>query len=474
MAERRPNILLITTDRQRYDCLGLNGNPVLRTPNLDAVGAQGANFRNAYTEVPSCIPARRIIVTGMNQESTGLVGYQEHLEWDPPHTMAGVIGDAGYQTELVGKLHLWPLRKRYGFDHFVFGDDLGERHENDYTAFLREAGFTEPRVWMGHGCEANGWIARPWHLDERYTHSYWCANEAIRFLERRDPSAPFFLYASFLQPHMPLTPPGYYLDRYLAQDLPEPVYGDWAEPVECRPGQPLTGHVHLDRWTAHNARAGYYGVINHIDDQVGRILNALVRMGLANDTFVIMTSDHGEMLGDHYQWGICHAYQAVTHVPFIARAPRWMECASGVDLDQPIGLQDIAPTLMEVAGADIPETVDGRSLLPLMRGESPAWRPWLHLEHTFAAPDRNIAHQTLTDGAWKYVWLTDSGREQLFDLTADPQELHDLAGARSDLLTTWRERMVTVLTDRPEGFVQSGRLVPGQPYVPLLPGRQGG
>lgn len=468
MPERRPNIVLITTDRQRFDCLGLNGNPALQTPNLDALGAAGANFANAYSEVPSCIPARRILVTGMNQESTGLVGYREGLEWEPPHTLGRQMSLAGYQTELVGKLHLWPHRKRYGFDHFVYGDDLGERAENDYSAYLRRQGLTEPRPWMGHGCEANSWIARPWHLDERLTHTYWCGTEALNFLETRDPSQPFFLYVSFLHPHMPLTPPAHYFDRYLAKELPPPVHGDWAQPVEPGPGQPLTGSVHLSEEQAHQARAGYYGLINAIDDQVGRIRNALVRMNLHRDTFYLFTSDHGEMLGDHDQWGIRHPYQAVTHIPMLANGPSWMGLQSRAVIDQPIGLQDIAPTIMDIAGAEIPDTVDGRSFLPLLRGESVDWRSHLHLEHNDPRGAAGVGHQTLTDGRRKYIWFPATGREQFFDLTTDPAELRDLAAERTDEVAAWREKMIDTLRDRPEGFVADGRLVPGRPYGEVL------
>ncbi|MCZ7600033.1 MAG: sulfatase-like hydrolase/transferase [Gammaproteobacteria bacterium] len=149
------------------DALGRHGQPALKTPNLDRLAATGCDFTAAHTEVPSCIAARRILLTGMHQAACGLVGYQDGLDWDPPHTVPGLLSAAGYQTELVGKLTSGHTRRRYGFDHRVLADDLGERGENDYTAFLRAAGCHDRRVWMAHGAEANCWIARPWHLDER-------------------------------------------------------------------------------------------------------------------------------------------------------------------------------------------------------------------------------------------------------------------------------------------------------------------
>jgi len=463
---RRPNLLWITTDRQRYDALGVNGNPALKTPNLDRLATTGCNFTAAYSEVPTCIPARRILLTGMCQERTGLVGYQDELEWDPPHTIPGLLSAAGYQTELVGKLHLWPHRRRYGFDHRVLADDLGERGENDYTAFLRAEGCHDRRVWMAHGCEANSWVARPWHLDERLHPTTFIADRAIDFLERRDPSVPFCLQVSFIQPHPPLTPPGHYLDRYLAMNLPEPVCGSWAPGVEPGPGQPLTGDVSLDAWTHHNARAGYYGLVNQIDDQVGRVINALIRMKLVNDTAVVFSSDHGEMLGDHHQWGIRHPYEPVLHILMILHLPRWLGYPQGVESAAPVGLQDIGATLLELAGVDAPGAVTGRSLLSLARGESDGWRRHLHCEHNW--PGGRYAHQTLTDGRRKYIWLVESGQEQLFDLRSDPHELHDLAAVRPEELAGWRADLVEALRGRPEGFVAGEQLVAGRNYPAVL------
>ena len=478
MSSKRPHILLITTDQQRGDCLGLDGHPVLQTPNLDALGQSGAFFRRGYTECPSCIPARRTLMSGQAPIAHGMVGYADGVEWNPAHTLAGELSNAGYQTEMVGKLHLWPHRKRFGFDHMRWADAThGWNASNDYIDWLVSEGAVHvegngSHVAVSHGVDANGWVGRPNNLAEKHTHTTWCVNEAIDFLIRRDPSTPFFLNVSFIDPHPPLTPPQFYYDRYVNEKLPMPVVGDWAKRFDGpqRGLDVAAAHVCLDERTMRYARAAYYGMINHIDDQVGRLLGYLHRNGLHRDTFVLFTSDHGEMLGDHHSFRKCLAYEGSARVPFLAKAPAWMGCKSGVKTSVPVGLQDIMPTLLDAAGVKIPETVTGKSLLPLMRGESSIGREILHGEHSPCyGPDQ--ANQYITDGHMKFIWQTQNGREQLFDLDNDPNELHDIAmeaGAESRV-APWRARMVEQLRGRPEGFTDGKKLIAGRTHKAMVP-----
>ncbi|MCA9920518.1 MAG: sulfatase-like hydrolase/transferase, partial [Anaerolineales bacterium] len=188
---------------------------------------------------------------------------------------------------------------------------------------------------------------------------------------------------SFIDPHPPLTPPQFYYDRYIAADLPMPVVGDWA-PSFAGPERGLdinASVLSLDEATMRYARAAYYGMINHIDDQVGRLLNYLRDRKLLEQTFILFTSDHGEMLGDHNMFRKTFAYEASARIPFLARAPRPMELPSETVCNAPVGLQDIMPTFLELAGVPIPETVTGESLLPLMRGDESSWRSVLQGEH---------------------------------------------------------------------------------------------
>ena len=473
MPEARPNILLITTDQQRGDCLGIENHPVLQTPNLDYLGRSGAQFRRAYAECPSCIAARRSIHTGTAPATHGMVGYKAAVEWSPAHTLAGELSKAGYQTEMIGKLHLHPWRKRYGFQHMVLADAprpfIGE--DNDYVTWLGEQGRKEAWPGVAHGVASNGWVGRPTHLPEEMTHTFWCVNQAIRFLEARDPSAPFFLNVSLYDPHPPLAPPAFYYDRYIQRDLPEPFIGDWAEKFNGpqRGLNPESFRIHLDEHQMRCCRAAYYGTINFIDDQIGRLMHCVPGMG---NTFILFTSDHGEMLGDHNLFRKTFAYEPSARVPFLIRPPRTMGLPSGLCIDRPVGLQDIMPTLLDVAGVPIPETCTGKSLMTLIRGEKCDWRPFLHGEHSPCYSPDNAMH-FLTDGRAKYIWNPCTGREQLFDLERGPNELHDLAmdANPESHLAPWRRQLIETLKGRPEGFVdtKTGKLVPGRPYEAVMP-----
>jgi len=213
-----------------------------------------------------------------------------------------------------------------------------------------------------------------------------------------------------------------------------------------------------------SARAGYYGLINHLDDQLNRILNEVTgiqRMTNGN-TAVMLTADHGEMLGDHYFWRKSQPYEGAARIPLLISAPNRFGIAPGSVIDAPVSLEDIMPTVLDLTGTDIPESVDGRSLLPLLRGEAPAreaWRPYIHIEH---AP----RFHALTDGKKKYAWFAGDGCEQLFDLESDPGECHDLAGnpEHAEALGLWRQRMIDELVHRPEGFTDGKALISGRPY----------
>lgn len=481
MSNKRPHIILITTDQQRGDCLGLDGHPVLQTPNLDALGRNGTFFRRGYTECPSCIPARRTLMSGQAPSVHGMVGYQDGVEWNPAHTIASEFSNAGYQTEMIGKLHLWPHRKRFGFDHMRWADAThGWGQSNDYIDWLVSQGAVHVEgggdyAAQAHGVDANGWVGRPNFLAEKHTHTFWCVSQALDFLIHRDPSAPFFLNLSFIDPHPPLTPPQFYYDRYIQEKLPMPVVGDWAKKFDGpqRGLDVAAAHMCIDEQAMRYTRAAYYGMINHVDDQIGRLFGYLHRAGLFRDTFILFTSDHGEMLGDHHSFRKCLAFEGSARVPFLARAPHWMNLKSNVTTNVPVGLQDVMPTLLDAAGLDIPASVSGKSLLPLMRGESSIGREILHGEH---APcyGPNQANQFITDGKMKFIWHTQNGREHLFDLENDPNELHDLT-RKTDAesrVQSWREKMIDVLRDRPEGFTDGKKLIPGRPHHAMMPGRK--
>jgi arylsulfatase A-like enzyme len=205
-------------------------------------------------------------------------------------------------------------------------------------------------------------------------------------------------------------------------------------------------------------------MINHVDDQIRRLLSPITGVQKMTDgnTVVMLTSDHGEMLGDHYLYHKRLPYEPSARVPLMISVP---DAPAGLTCDEPVCLEDIMPTILELAGAEIPNTVEGRSLASFLRGEDPDWRDSLHIEH---AP----AHQSLTDGREKYIWFVRDGHEQFFDLTTDPEERHDLidSDAYQDAISRWRRRLIEKLQDRPEGFSDGAQLIPGRPYAPLLSG----
>jgi arylsulfatase A-like enzyme len=405
-------------------------------------------------------------MTGQRPASHGVVmNYNTRL--DGP-TLPGELSRAGYQTHLVGKLHLWPHRKLYGFDSADWSDGSGHDRMDDYERFLRREGVTMPRPVTAHGANINGFVARPWHLDERLHFTNWCADRAIEFLERRDPTVPFFMKVSFIQPHEPCVPPQVYYDRYMGMDLPEPYVGDWARVFdEPQRGLPVAAwRLWLEPQLMKQYRAGYYGCVNHIDDQIYRILEVMPR-----HTIVVFLSDHGDMIGDHQWLRKRNAFEGSARIPLLMQLPADMGYEQGQVIDAPVELMDVMPTLLEAAGVPIPKTVEGRSVLPLLRGET-AWREYLHGECA-AIPTCNTGMHYLTDGRTKYIWYPGIGTEQLFDLEHDPQEMVDLAedAQWSDQIKHWRGILVRELESRPEGFVRDGQLAEFDGPSPLcLPG----
>jgi arylsulfatase len=457
---KKPNILLIHTDQQRGDCLGVEGHPVLKTPNMDNIAMNGVRFSKFYSPCPSCIATRRSMLLGQSPQKHGIVGYRPGVEIDSSiPTLPGVLHDNGYQTYHVGRsMHQHPPRKLYGFD------------DMEISSVAKGAFFSEYEEWFEDNCPKgshnqgaygvgimhNDWTARPWHTDEYLHPSNWTVERALRFFKRRDPSKPFFLSLGFIAPHPPLQPPQFYFDRYIRSGVPEPVIGDWASPRKLSPPIDYVsnnrGLVNLSGDENLNYRAAYYGSINHVDDLLRRIFNP-VGGNIFNDTIVIFTSDHGEMLGDHYVGGKSCALEASARVPFLVAAPASFGISSGNVCKAPATHADIMPTLLDMLDIVVPDSVDGKSLYPLLKNESSELREYLHIEHSGN-------HQALTDGQTKYIWSPHEDLELFFDLTKDPNECHNLVGdpTYDKFVEVWRQRLIDELRNRPEGFVKNGKL----------------
>ena len=473
MADERPNLVLIMTDQQRGDCLSIEGHPALQTPNLDARAAQGARFTRAYSTCPSCVPTRRSVMTGQHPSTHGMVGMAGNVQWDPHTTMAEALRDAGYQTIFVGRtMHQFPRWKRYGFEQFhpsVNMPTAGEPQSEYEQRLDRED--PDGGGFGGHGVDWNGWVARPWHLRETLHEVHWTVSKAIEVLKRRDPDRPFFLLLSFFGPHPPLTPPDHYLQRYLNMHLPEPAMGDWAEPpAEGTIGRSVAAdRLHLTGERLRQCQAGYFGYINYIDDQIPRLGHPHCgAAGTMKNTYTFFTSDHGEMLGDHGLFRKTYPYEGSARVPLFIHGPG---VKPGTVCDQPVCHEDIMPTMLELAGAEIDEAqhpMDGKSLVPILRGETgDTVRDVLHGEHaTCYRPEQ--ANHYLTDGRWKYIWFSQTGIEHLFDLQNDPTESHELKHEQPQRLAQWRQALIERLKERPEGFTDGAQLIAGREHSFLL------
>lgn len=460
MADERPNILLIMTDQQRGDALGLEHHPVLQTPYLDHLGASGLHFRHAYSACPQCIPARRTLMSGRSAHGHGV--YNNHAAPMPFPTLAQELTRAGYHTHLCGKLHLHPQRKLYGFMSADWADAPhvnggGADWTGDYGRWLRDQGCGDFEFGMAHGADCNGWAARPWHTDERLHFTNWSTEMALRFYQRRDPTTPFFLKVSYHQPHQPCTPPQAYWDRYIDAELPPVVEAEWSTKQDgYEPGLPVSSwQTVLGERQMQQFRAGYYGCINHIDDQIGRLLR-----WTPPNTVVLFCSDHGEMLGDHQWIRKARALEPSIRVPFLMKFPESTGIDQGRRIDAPVELMDVMPTLLDCAGVAIPDTVEGTSLLPHLRGESD-WRERVHGEMGGMGGE-NSGMQFLTAGNRKYIWEPGLDRELFFDLDQDPEERHPIPidGERASEIDDFRQDLIRRLEGRPEGFVEDGKLVP--------------
>ena len=476
------NILLIMTDQMRGDCMGCAGHPDVKTPYLDSLAAKGVRFNRAYSACPSCIPARAALHTGMSQESHGRVGYEDGVRWNYEHTMAGELAKAGYYAQCVGKMHVHPLRNLLGFHHVELHDGYLHYYRNpEIPSYENQKTADDYFYWLKNekgiaadvtdtGLECNSWIARPWIYEERLHPTNWVTGRCLDFLRRRDRDKPFFLMASYLRPHPPFDAPQAYFDLYKDKTLTPPAEDDWRDPSALKEKGRIfdspTGPE--DPELIRQAQIGYYACITHLDHQIGRLIQELVEQHLYEDTLIVFTSDHGELLCDHQMFRKSRAYEGSACVPLILSGGGLHPERQGMVSEQLAELRDIMPTLLDWAGIEIPDTVEGSSLLAACRGQRgfADGRKWLHGEHEMGAESSHWI-VTPTD---KYVWYSQSGEEQYFDLVKDRKETHNriTEAADQERIGQLRGWLIKALTGREEGFVQEGRLVVQRPTQTCL------
>ena len=460
----RPNVLLIATDHWPAALLGCAGHPAIQTPTLDALASSGTRYTNAYSECPVCIPARRTLMTGTSPRTHGDRVFSERMPMPDLPTLAGTFRAAGYQANAVGKLHVYPQRNRIGFDDVILDEEGRTQYgvTDDYELFLGDEGFAGRQ--FGHGMGNNRYVSRPWHLPEHTHATNWATDAMVRTIKRRDPTRPAFWYLSYRHPHPPLVPLAAYLDQY-REPVDAPCHGSWAQeiaamPLRLRAVRERTAYLATPA-QVDAARRAFYALCTHIDHQLSVVIGTLREEALLDGTIICFTSDHGDMLGNHGLWAKQLFYEYSANVPFllIGADGASSRIERGVD-HRLVGLADVMPTLLELAGVDVPESVEGRSVV----GAAP--RPWLYGEMS----DDIYASRMLHDGRHKLIYYPAGNRRHLFDLQADPRELTDLSDAPESAAV--RQRLEACLVEQLYGgdleWVRDGELVgvPDRTYRP--------
>ncbi len=440
---RPPNILLLFTDQQRADTIGALGNPLIKTPVLDQLVRSGTNFSRAYTPSPVCVPARHALVTGQPPHRTGMV---DNVETAPEaRSLMEMLTAAGYQTHGVGKMHFCgDPRKPWGFEGRDYSEELEEN--DDFRAFLDRAGYQH--VLDPHGLRSEYYyLPQPSQLPGHLHHTAWVADRSIEFLKRRDDRRPFFLWSSFIKPHPPFETPNPWGRLYRSAEMPDPV-------------QPADGAGHQGFWNrvqnrykymdgACNAhllrtqRAAYYASISFIDFQIGRILEQL---GPERDnTLIVFTSDHGEMLGDFGCFGKRCMLDPAVRIPMLVRQPGVF--AAGATCAEPVTLLDLFPTFLETARSTEARPYErADSLRALAAGE--VRRPIV----TSQFSQRSLGLYMATDGEWKYIFSAADRKEWLFHLAQDPRELLDRIGDPMAAAALSRVRDHLIATLQQDGY----------------------
>ncbi|SDD48177.1 Arylsulfatase A [Paenibacillus sp. UNCCL117] len=424
---RKPNVIVFFTDQQRWDTTGLHGNPLGLTPNFDRWALEGTHLYNMFTCQPVCGPARASLQTG--RYATDIGCYRNGIPLPPEcRTLAHEFGDLGYDTAYIGKWHLAATRTepvpealRGGYRYWLAADSL-EHTSDAYDTVLYDG--------------ENRRVKLPGYRVDALT------DAAIRYIDgQREQAEPFFLFLSYLEPHHQnrrddYPAPSGQEDRYVSRWTPP----DLAE---------LGG-------TSQRQLPGYYAMVKRLDEALGRLMDALISLDLADDTIVLFTSDHGchfKTRNGEYKRS-CH--ESSIRIP----AAVWGPCfRGGGRITELVSLLDLPPTLIEAAGGTVPAAMQGRSLLPLMRRERMDWP-----QEAFVQISESQVGRAIRTKRWKYSVsapdkdaIADSGssryaEEFLYDLKADPWELNNLIGSRAhnEIKQSLRERLLRRMAEAGE------------------------
>lgn len=417
--KQKPNVLFIQADQHRYDCVGRSADYPVITPHLDRLAAEGAWFNHAYTPIPLCCPARQALLNGRRPEVFGaLWNYDNGLpipalspaEYSWPRQLQ----QSGYNTAYFGKWHVNPKHgpEEYGFEHTVL--------DQEHNRFIQHK--------YGKLAYSNGFFGEPSPVPLEDTHTHYMTAKCIEWLKETGASGdPWHVRLDFHAPHLPCRPAEPFASMYKPEEIP--MWRSFGETFDNKPyiQKQMLRNWNIERYTwkdwAHTV-ALYYGFVSQVDHAVGQVLEMLDEAGLRENTIVVYTSDHGDMCGGHRMLDKHYVlYDDVVKVPLIVRWPGVID--ENTSCEQFVyNMLDLPPTLLEAAGLQAPDFMQGRSLLPLFRNEiSEPWREYVM--STFNGQQFGLYIQRmLRTKHWKYIW-NPTDVDELYDLTCDPEELHN-------------------------------------------------
>ena len=455
---QRPNILLITADQISAKQLGCYGDVTGATPNLDSLAARGLRFENAYTPSPICIPARASMVTGQYPHTHGKLAHVRMPMEPRPPMLAEILSANGYQTGLVGKTHFHPPDDPLGFQKAQFtidtvlGYELGLK--DGYLQFLQQQGVLDEMGITDFSKETfRAYRTRIASLPEKIHRASWVGEQSCQQLRAFAKGAqPFFMHCSFVEPHGPEDCPPKFAEKFKGK-TPTPVTRE--NELDDKPAVQRTfaenywkmmqrGYPNID---PEQMRCRFYGLVNLVDKNIGKVMRALDECNLTDSTVVMFLTDHGESLGDHGMWGKAFFYDSCANVPWICAGPNM---PSGRSSGALVSLVDLLPTILGLAGISSDALqLDGASLWPQLKDPAALGRSAVFSElcQGQCLPPGTLCNcKMVRSEQWKYVYYSDGPEEELYDLANDRDELYNLASDQTqqhqirhmrDLLLKW-------------------------------------
>lgn len=416
--DERPNILIIMTDQQRHDTIGHLGYEHMVTPNLDRVAREGCSYINAYTPNPICCPARHSFITGISMGNHEIADNDFNARLSPDIvTFPRILSQGDYVTEAIGKMHFQPCREHHGFQRLKLMEEVPEHIEDDdYLLYLKDNGYGN--VQNIHGVRnLLFYLPQQAIIPEEHHGTTWVTDRGIEFLNANAGKRPFLLYLSYIAPHPPFNSYSKYSDLYKDKDIPKPVHSQ--TPLsELSKENRMFGDLPNEDYVT-RMREIYYGMITQIDGQIGRVIKSLEDNGELDNTLIIFTSDHGDLIGDYGLYQKFLPYDSCARIPFLVRYPKCFE--KGTVHDEFVDLTDIFPTVLDIAELDYKGKYPlvGESLISDIKNKD--------REHQYVAySEGNRRWASIRNKSYKYNYYYGGGKEELFDLINDPYETINL------------------------------------------------